>query len=198
MSSAGLRIGLFGGAFDPVHVGHQRVAESFLNSNLIDELHLLPTPHPPHKNLNSSASFEHRYEMLRLAFADYGQVLISDVEYKLPEPSYSLQTIEYLQKKNPGHIYFLCIGEDNLESFHKWYEYEKILEKVTLLVASRPGSTSRNQNSDILEKAIFVDHEELEISSTEIRAEEQLPKVRDIVPESVARYIEEHNLYQKS
>lgn len=198
MSSTGLRIGLFGGAFDPVHIGHQRVVESFLNSNLIDELHLLPTPHPPHKDLPSSASFAQRYEMLRLAFSGYEQVVISDIEKKLPEPSYTLQTIEYLQKKHPDIIYFLCIGEDNLESFHKWFKYEKILMKVTLLVAARPGANSHDQRSDILERAVFIDHNELEISSTKIRTEENIEEILDLVPENVARYIVEHNLYLNS
>lgn len=136
--------------------------------------------------------------MLQMAFTGYEHVVISDLENELPEPSYTLQTIEYLQKKNPDHIYFLCIGEDNLESFHKWHEYKKILEKVTLLVATRPGANSSDQQNNILERAIFIEHKELEISSTEIREGSKLQHLLNSVPGSVARYIKEHNLYLNS
>ncbi|NBC66862.1 MAG: nicotinate (nicotinamide) nucleotide adenylyltransferase [Bacteroidetes bacterium] len=196
MTSAGKRIGLFGGAFDPVHTGHVHVADSFLHSHVIDELLILPTPDPPHKNLGASTSFEHRFEMLQLAFRQKERVEVSTIEKNLPSPSYTLQTIEQLQNENPQNIYFLCIGEDNLASFHRWHRYRDILDKVTLLVVSRPGSDARTQDPEILEKTIVVDHDEVEVSSTKIRSKGQPGKIITDIPDEVADYINKHNLYR--
>lgn len=195
MMARGLRIGLFGGAFDPVHIGHQRVAESFLKSNLIDELHVLPTAQSPHKENKRSTSFNHRSQMLKLAFSDYEHVMVNEIENSLPKPSYTLQTIEHLQNVYPENLYYLCIGEDNLASFHKWYKYKSILQKVTLIVAGRPGAEGSSQQTEILERSIFIDHEEIEISSTDIRNQKNPGKMDKAVPESVIDYIQRHNLY---
>lgn len=195
MTETGKRIGIFGGAFDPVHLGHVRVAESFLDSNLFDRLLILPTPVSPHKETENQSSFEHRFEMLKLAFESHDRVIISDLEAHLPKPSYTLQTIEYLQDENPDKTYFLCIGEDNLESFHKWWKYEEILKKVTIIVARRPDTKSSEQKSEILERVIFVDHNEMEISSTEIREGVCKDNLINYVPASVAGYIRSNNLY---
>lgn len=195
MTESGMRIGIFGGAFDPVHCGHIRVAESFLASNLLDRLLILPTPVSPHKETENQSSFEHRVEMLNLAFKNCEKVIISDLEAHLPKPSYTLQTIEHLQDENPENTYFLCVGEDNLESFHKWWKYEDILEKVTLIVARRPEARSSEQKSEILEQAIFVDHDEIEISSTEIRDGVRTDNLSKYVPVPVADYIWSNNLY---
>lgn len=133
--------------------------------------------------------------MLKLAFKSYDSVIISDLEAHLPKPSYTLQTIEHLQDENPENIYFLCIGEDNLESFHKWWKYEDILKKVTIIVARRPDAQSSEQKSEILERAIFVDHNEMEISSTEIREGVRIDNLIKYVPVPVADYIRSNNLY---
>lgn len=195
MMARGLRIGLFGGAFDPVHIGHQRVAESFLKSNLIDELHVLPTAQSPHKENKRSTSFNHRSQMLKLAFSDYEHVVVNEIENSLPKPSYTLQTIEHLQNAYPENLYYLCIGEDNLASFHKWYKYKSILQKVTLIVAGRPGAEGNSQQTEILERSIFIDHEEIEISSTDIRNQKNPGEMDKAVPESVIDYIQRHNIY---
>lgn len=195
MMECGLRIGLFGGAFDPVHEGHIKVAGSFLSSNLIDELHLLPTASPPHKELPNKTSFHHRSKMLHLAFSGSERVIINGIENSLSQPSYSLQTIEHLQTRYPSNTYFLCIGEDNLTSFHKWHKYREILDRVTLLVAARPGFESHQQDSEILENAVFVDHEEIEISSTDIRSADDPVSFEGEIPDAVLDYIRKHKLY---
>ncbi|WP_340105036.1 nicotinate (nicotinamide) nucleotide adenylyltransferase [Rhodohalobacter sp. 8-1] len=197
MSPAGPRTGLFGGAFDPVHHGHVKIAKSFLDSNLIDRLLVVPTPESPHKDTSGQTPFAHRFRMLQLAFRDIDQVAVSDIETHLSKPSYTLKTIRYLQDENPGNKYFLCIGEDSLASFHKWWEYEEILDRVPLIVAARPGADSSQQSQSILDRAIFVDHSEVEISSTEIRnrAWSGDNQLTDSVPEPVADYIHKKNLY---
>jgi len=197
MKEPGLRIGLFGGAFDPVHKGHIKVAGSFLNSHLIDELHLLPTAFPPHKELPNKTSFNHRVEMLRLAFSGWDRVVVNTIENQLSKPSYSLQTIQHLQDSYPSNTYFLCIGEDNLSTFQKWHKYSEILNRVTLVVAARPGFERNQQNSEILERTVFVDHEEIEISSTEIRSEGDPSNLQDVIPDPVFEYIQEHKLFSE-
>lgn len=194
MITASLRIGLYGGSFDPVHIGHQRVAESFLKSKLLDELHLVPTAYPPHKE-ESSTSFYHRSQMLKIAFSDYEHVVVNEVENSLPKPSYTLQTIEYLQEKHPENLYYLCIGEDNLSTFHTWHKYKSILQKVRLIVAGRPGLDSSVQQSEIIERSIFIDHQEIDVSSTDIRNHLKSGERDENVPESVIDYIHNHQLY---
>lgn len=192
------RIGIFGGTFDPVHRGHLKIADSFLASNLLDEILVLPTPVPPHKDIENRTSFVHRFEMLRIAFQNISEITVSDLENSLESPSYTLRTIRHLQERHTGNKYFLCIGEDSLATFHEWWKYEEILELAPLIVAARPGAEGINQSNKVLDRAIFIDHEELDLSSTDIRE-----KIReagtiptDFLPEEVAEYISKHELYQ--
>lgn len=187
------RVGIFGGSFDPVHTGHVEAVNSFLNSGLIDEVWVLLTPIPPHKTNQKQADFSHRLKMLQLVFSDHEKVQVRDLEKDLTTPSYSLQTIRYLKKEYPENIFFLCIGEDSLESFHKWYKYNEILNESTLLVVNRPGFDHSCVDSKILENTIFVDHKPLDISSTQIR--DGVDRNYSI-PDTVRRYIQDHNLYQ--
>lgn len=188
------RTGILGGSFDPVHNGHLRIAESFLNSGLIEKLLVIPAPTPPHKTA-LQVEFTHRMEMLKLAFQHQNSVEISDLEAHLPAPSYSIQTIQYLQDRNPENVYYLCLGEDSLIHFHSWHRYREIIQKVTLLIAERPGFDSSAVDQELLENSIFVDHDPYELSSTEIRE----TKIGNIelsrIPKPVLKYINDHNLY---
>lgn len=188
------RIGILGGSFDPVHTGHLRISESFLNSGLIEKLLVIPAPTPPHKTA-LRANFTHRVEMLKLAFRDQDSVEISDLEERLPSPSYSIQTIQHLQKENPENVYYLCLGEDSLVHFHTWHKYQEIIENVTLIVAERPGFDSSKVGQKILDSTILVDHQPNDISSTEIRTTKEGVIDRNKIPESVMEYIKTHNLY---
>ena len=197
MIPAGQRTGIFGGAFDPVHLGHVKIADSFLASNLIDTLLVLPTHTSPHKDSDRQAAFSHRYEMLKLAFQKNVQVVVSDLETHLPSPSYTLRTIKHLQDEHPKTTYFLCIGEDSLASFRTWWKYDELLNRVPLIVASRPGVDSSHLKQSILERALFVEHTEVDVSSTEIRkkAREGDSRLNTLVPETVSQYIFKNNLY---
>ena len=191
------RIGLFGGSFDPVHNGHIEAVNSFLESGLIDEIWILLTPAPPHKPDQKKTDFEHRYNMLKLAFQESDNIKISDIEKDLPKPSYTLQTIHHLKTKNPDYTFFLCLGEDSLQYFHKWHKYHDILEECTLLVVDRPGSDHGDVDSYILEKSIFVDHKPMNISSTEIRRGPNSATIMKL-PDDVLNYIQKNNLYTDS
>ncbi len=191
------RIGLFGGSFDPVHNGHIEAVGSFLNSNLVDEVWILLTPDPPHKAEQKKTDFKHRYEMLKLAFQESDRIKISDVEKELPKPSYTLQTIHHLKFQHPDYTFFLCVGEDSLQSFHKWYKYDEILKECSLMVVDRPGSDHSRVDPEILERTIFVAHQPMDISSTEIRETSDFSSLQDL-PEEVHNYIQKNKLYTDS
>lgn len=188
------RIGIFGGSFDPVHNGHISVIKSFLNSHLLDRIRVLLTPYPPHKKSDQQSSYQHRLNMLEIAVKNLKNVDISDLETRLPQPSYTLQTIDYLKTNEPDNLFFLCIGEDSVVNFSEWYRFEEILKKVTLVVAERPGFDKRNVSADILEKTIFVEHTPVNISSTEIR-KGKAGNGENALPEEVKMYIKKHGLY---
>lgn len=191
------RIGIFGGSFDPVHNGHIAVIQSFLESRLFHKVQILLTPYPPHKETSGQTEFEHRFNMLNIAFEGMDNVEVSDLEKRLPNPSYTLQTIIYLQDTHPENTYFLCVGEDSIDSFKDWYKYDEILERVSLVVAERPGYGNEGLDSLVAERSVFVDHEPVDISSTEIRNGD-LDVPSDIaLPGGVIKYAHEHNLYKR-
>lgn len=189
------RIGIFSGSFDPVHSGHIEAVRSFLESGLIDEIWVLLTPDPPHKGGSEKTEWEHRFNMLNLAFEGQHSVVVSDIEKELPTPSYTLQTIDHLQSTYPDHTFFLCLGEDSIQYFDTWHRYRDILDRVTLLAVTRPGYNALDVDPSVLERTIFVEHKPIDISSTGIRTDR--PKVGEAnrLPESVSAYIRKHNLY---
>ncbi|MFV1885026.1 MAG: nicotinate (nicotinamide) nucleotide adenylyltransferase [Balneola sp.] len=192
-----MRIGLFGGTFDPVHNGHLSIAKSFLKSGKIDQLWVLLTPFPPHKEDENHASYATRLNMLKVAFEEIEHVSILTIENELPKPSYSYNTVRYLIETNdPGYHFYFCIGEDNLAKFHTWKFHEKILDQVRLLVANRPGSDYSQVKNYILEKTTFVNHEPLDISSSEIKDKiHDSEELKKMIPWKVLGIIEQEALY---
>lgn len=188
------RTGIFGGSFDPVHNGHISLVRSFLKSGLIDDLLILLTPDPPHKKDIKKVSYLHRMEMLKLAFPKTAKITISDLETTLPLPSYTFQTIQYLEKNYPDICYYLCIGEDSLAAFETWYKYEEILARVDLLTAERPGYDTDRIPERIKESVIFADHIPVDLSSTRLRSLGN-KGIYDC-PQSVIDYIRKHRLYE--
>lgn len=188
------RTGVFGGTFDPVHNGHVQIVQSFLQSGLLDEILILLTPDPPHKS-QANAGYNDRMEMLRLAFLGMERVRISDLETRLPTPSYTLRTLKYLNKNHPKTRFFLCIGGDSLATIHEWYHYKEILELVPLVVAERPGSDYSNVDTEILNRTVFVDHKPVDLSSTEVRKTRFGNRSLQL-PDKVEKYIQKHRLYR--
>lgn len=197
MESSKQNVGLFGGSFDPVHNGHLSVAHSFLESAYISELWILLTPEPPHKVKKPTSEYSLRMEMLRAAFGSMDGVKISDVENKLPRPSYTIQTVKYLTEKYPDKKFSLCIGEDSLREFKDWKEWKKILQYCKLLVARRPSDKPLELDPIIAEKTHFVTHQPVEISSTCVRNKiKNGEEVANFIPEQVNQIIKEANLYK--
>lgn len=192
------RVGLFGGTFDPVHAGHVSLVNSFLDSGIIDELWILPSPDPPHKTDKQITPFEHRKKMLQLVFAHTDKVRVNDLELKLPLPSYTIQTIQYLKQKFPETTFYLCIGGDSLVNFESWYKPDKIIEECELLVAERPDNKKEDMRQNFLEKARFVKHTPVEISGTELRKrlKNDGESITSDIPEAALTYIQENGLYK--
>ncbi|TYP95215.1 nicotinate-nucleotide adenylyltransferase [Fodinibius salinus] len=197
MSHSSDKIGLLGGSFDPVHNGHLAIARSFLASPYITELWVLLTPHPPHKRGQSPASYEVRLKMLQEAFAGFDRVEVSDIERQLPDPSYTVRTLEYLTDRFSEKSFFLCLGSDSAKHFTEWYQWQRILSYCELLVAARPSARDIQLNQEIAQKTHFIDHQSVSVSSTEVRSKaSSAQNIADLVPASVEKIIDQQNLYK--
>jgi nicotinate-nucleotide adenylyltransferase len=190
-----LHIGLLGGSFNPLHNGHLAIVESFLLSPLIDELWLIPSFSPPHKESEELAPFDIRLEILRKVFANFKQVRVCDVEQKLSSPGYTLQTLTHLQKLHADTNFIWCMGSDSLTSFHTWYRYKEIIAKWKLLIAERPNESHQSVSHEILDVCSFVEHEPVDISSSMIRKKIHRSGFSDDVPANVMDIIQRHKLY---
>lgn len=193
--SGKIKTGVFGGAFDPVHKGHLAIATSYLKSGLIDELWVMPTPNPPFKQEGTNADFVHRFNMARLAFAGIPNISVSDFETKLVGISYTLHTLKALREQFPGRTWSLCIGEDNLMTFHKWHAYEQVLSMANLIVAERPGNAANGRLEKYKDKIYRIHHIPVDISSTEIRKELSVKRFSSQIPANVMEYIRTNRLY---
>jgi nicotinate-nucleotide adenylyltransferase len=187
------RIGLFGGSFDPIHLGHLAILRSFLSSGYIDELWLLVNPHPPHKQ-TTDASYKDRLNMVDLATKEISGCLISRIEEELPTPNYSYKTIDYvIDTLGYPDVYF-CLGSDSIDSFRTWKDYEKILERVSLLVAQRKADYTLP--AYLKSKAIVIENALMPISSTDLRDKLQTGEpLGEHLHSTTIDYISKHNLY---
>ena len=191
-----MRIGIYGGSFNPIHKGHTELAASIVQQGLVDELWLLVSPLNPLKQGETSdiAEYEHRLSMARLATEDIEGVKVSDFEKNLPLPSYTITTLGELHKAYPEHEFLLVIGADNWERFPRWYHAQEIIDTYSILIYRRPGC---EMDETLLPPSVqVVDTPLYDISSTEIR--ESVKKGRmplKWVDRKVATYIRVHHLY---
>lgn len=191
-------IGILGGSFDPVHNGHVAIAKSFLGSDLIDELWVLLAPDPPHKTGRAQTDYQLRLKMLQAVFKDFDEVKVSDLEKQLPQPSYTIQTLQHLENKYPNSTFYLCIGGDSLRDFKKWKDWQKILEYSDLLVAQRPSADTKNIDKSLRDHVHFVDHDPIQVSSTMVRnAVADGNDISGLVPLSVKNIIDKEQLYRE-
>ncbi len=189
------RTGIFGGSFDPPHKGHLSIVKSWIRAGAFDRLMIIPAMLSPHKKTGYQASFNHRAEMCRIAFSGVPKAEISEIEKDLPIPSYTLKTVDELIRTYPEDDFFLCIGSDSLETISSWYKSDQLLEKTRLMVAERPGFDRSRVPEKILRKTEFVEHDPVDISSTELREELKRGKKPEMISGDVFDYIREHQLY---
>lgn len=191
-----MRIGIYGGSFNPIHRGHTELAASIVRQGLVDELWLLVSPLNPLKQDATSdmAEYEHRLNMARLATEGIEGVKVSDFERHLPIPSYTITTLGELRNAYPAHEFVLVIGADNWERFPRWYHAREIIRSYPILIYRRPGCAI--DETTLPPSVQVVDTPLYDISSTEIR--ESVKKGRmplKWVDRKVATYIRVHHLY---
>jgi len=125
MSITPHKIGLFFGSFNPIHIGHVAIANYLIEFTDLEQIWFVVSPHNPLKKKENLLDDYHRYEMVQLAIEDDFRFKASDIEFRLPQPSYTIDTLTYLHEKHPQHQFCLLIGGDNLSNFHKWKNYQK-------------------------------------------------------------------------
>lgn len=196
-----MKIGLYFGTFNPIHVGHLIIANYMAQHQDIDQVWLVVTPLNPLKNKESLLADHIRLDMAREAVLDHALLSVSDLEFHLPKPNYTISTLTHFCEKYPQHTFSLLMGEDNLRNFHKWYNWEQILEKHHLYVYPRaltPGEVIHSQSKITHANLIQVpDVPVLGVSASKIRA--MLAAQQDcsfLLTEKVLNYIEQRGLYQ--
>lgn len=188
------KIGIFGGTFDPPHIGHFIIAEEVRYHCQLDEIWFLPAYLPPHKQRDDLTPAKQRIEMLELGINDRTKFSICTLEIERKGTSYTFDTMKELVEKFPNVKFYFIIGGDLVEHLHEWYRIDELLKLVTFVGTKRPRYRFLPQVNN--EKIIFVDVPQLDISSSMIR--ERVKERRSIdyfVPEKIKEYIKEHQLY---
>lgn len=191
------KIGLYFGTFNPVHIGHIIIANFMVEFSDLDEVWLVVTPHNPFKKKKSLLDNHHRLEMVFLACEGYEKIKPCDVEFKLPQPNYTATTLVKLEEDHPTNKFSLIMGEDNLKSFHRWKNYEVILERHSIYVYPRISVGEVDSQFNDHPKITRVEAPVMEISSTFIRnAIKEGKNVTTMFPPKVWEYIERMNFYK--
>ena len=193
-----MNIGLYFGTFNPIHIGHLAIANHMVEFSDLDEVWMIVTPHNPFKKKTSLLADNHRYQLVQIATEDYPKLKASNIEFNLPQPNYTVNTLAHISEKYPKHNFNLIMGEDNLAFFHKWKNYEVILENHKIYIYPRV-------HKDSVAKTQFDEHPSIqkvdapimEVSSTFIRKSIAAKKnIRALLPCKVWQYIDEMNFYK--
>jgi nicotinate-nucleotide adenylyltransferase len=204
-----MKIGLYFGTFNPIHVGHLVIANYMADFTDLEQVWLVVTPHNPLKDKSTLLADRKRYALVQEAIIDNTKLKVSDVEFKLPKPSYTISTLSFLQEKYPDNEFSLIMGEDNLRTFHKWYNHGVILEKHKLYVYPRVLTTQEEHevktiSHDLLNdfrshKNVIIceDAPVMKVSSSFIREAIKNGKdVRYLLTDPVYKYVDEMNYYK--
>jgi len=191
-----MKVGLFFGSFNPIHIGHLAIANYMLEFTDLEKIWFVVSPHNPLKKKETLLPDIQRLRMVREAIGDFTKFKASDIEFKLPQPSYTINTLAYLKEKIPKNKFALIMGSDNLKTFHRWKNYEEILKNHELFIYPRKnydgGELKNNKRVHVTQAP------EMEISSTMIReAIKNKKDIRFFLPESVWNYISEMKFYLK-
>jgi len=188
-----MKIGLFFGSFNPIHIGHKVIASYFVNFTDLAKVIFVVSPQNPLKQKTSLLDQYHRLQIIRAEIEDNSNLEVSDIEFDMPKPSYTIDTLVRLKEKYPENDYSIIMGSDNLKNFHKWKNYEQILEDYSVYVYPRPAyEISRSHKNIHLIEGV----PQMEISSSFIR--KSIKEGKDIsylMPEKAWIYTDEMNFY---
>lgn len=192
-----MKIGLYFGTFNPIHLGHLAIANHMAEYSDLDKIWMVITPHNPFKKKSSLLDNNHRYQMVLEAVEPYDKISPSKIEFDLPQPNYTVNTLAHLEEKYPQHTFCLIMGEDNLKSLHKWKNYDVILEHHEVYVYPRISKGIVESQFENHPKIHKVAAPIMEISSTMIRnAINEGKNIRPLLPPEVFAYIDEMNFYK--
>lgn len=192
-----MKVGLYFGTFNPIHVGHLIIANHIVENSDLDQLWMVVTPHNPLKKKSGLLADYHRLQMVHLATEDYDKIIPSDIEFKLPQPNYTVNTLAHLQEKFPQHEFSLIMGEDNLKSLKKWKNYELILNDYHLYVYPRISTDEVPEEFLSHPNIHQVNAPIIELSSTFIRNSiKEQKNIKPMLDAKVWEYIN-HNLFYK-
>jgi len=189
------KTGLFFGSFNPIHIGHMMLANYMVEFANLSEIWFIVSPQNPLKPKETLLADYHRYYMVQLAVEDDARFRASNIESGLPKPSYTINTLVYLQEKYPGHRFVLIAGADNFKHFHKWKNYEVLLDNYQFLIYPRLGSGLEPYQDH--QNVIPVNAPVVEVSSSFIRkAVKEKKDIRYFLPPKVYQYIVEMHFYE--
>jgi len=193
-----MKIGLYFGTFNPIHVGHLIIANHMAENADLEQVWLVVTPHNPHKKKETLLDDYHRLQMVHLATEDYPKLKPSDIEFKLSQPNYTVNTLVHLEEKYPDHDFSLIMGEDNLKSLHKWKNFEVLLQNHDIYVYPRLSAEKEDSDLKNHPKVHLINAPIVEISSTFIRKSIKEGKnIQPLLPSKVWEYIDHNNFYKK-
>jgi nicotinate-nucleotide adenylyltransferase len=200
-----MRVGLFGGAFDPVHLGHLLLAERCREDAHLDEVWFLPSYRPPHKDPDGLTRFEHRLDMLGFAVSGQPAFRVEPVEKELPPPSFTLHTLHALADRHPGHEFHLLVGADTLADLPNWHRPAEVLKLAGLVAVPRPGAEVWDAGrlaaavgaDPAAVRLTVVDMPLIALASRDLRARVAAGKgIRYAVPRAVEEFVRERGLYR--
>jgi nicotinate-nucleotide adenylyltransferase len=190
-----MKIGLYFGSFNPIHVGHLIIASHVANHTKVDQVWLVVSPQNPLKKASTLLNEYHRLHLVKKALEKDDQLKASDIEFKLPKPSYTIDTLTFLAEKYPTYSFSVIMGSDSFQNIHNWKNFDQIIKNYSIYVYLRPGFEITN----VLENVTVLKAPLLEISSTTLRhAIREGKSIRYMVPESVQEEIENNNYYKTS
>ncbi len=192
-----MKVGLFFGSFNPMHIGHLAIANHMVEFSDLDEVWLVVTPHNPFKKKNTLLADNHRLRMVEIALEDYPKLKASNIEFGLPQPNYTVNTLIHLNEKYPKSQFNLIMGEDNLQSFHKWKNYETLLDNHNIYVYPRIYKSKKESELLHHQKVKQVQAPIIELSATFIRQSIKNNKnIKPLLPYRVWQYLDEMNFYK--
>lgn len=191
-----MNIGLYFGSFNPIHIGHLIIANHILNETDLEKIWFIVSPQNPFKQASSLLNEYDRLHLARLATQTDNRMGVSDIEFKLPRPSFTSDTLIHLSEKHPGDTLSIIMGSDSFQNIEKWKNYKFIIDNYTIYIYNRPGFEIKEVPKGNI---LLVNAPLIQISSTDIRSLLKKGKsIRYLVPEEVREEIETRRFYKKS